>query len=119
MTARKEDIGELTDWLRERMTEENLSAEEVAELTSWLSSRSGDDRHAEIESIDSMSSDISLSDVVELVGWLKGRLKDAVVKPQESRDLIGWLTGRVSQNRTFTAEELGQIDDTIGGDSNQ
>ncbi len=101
------------------MTEENLSAEEVAELSAWLSSRSSDESNAEIEAFDSTSSSISLSDVVELVGWLKGRLKDAVVKPQESRDLIGWLTGRVSQNRTFTADELSQIDDTIGGDSNQ
>jgi len=117
MAGKKEDIGELTEWLRKRMTEENLSAEEVSEVTAWLSSRAGDQSQAEIEAFDSASSNISLSDVVELVGWLKGRMKDAVVKPEESRDLFGWLTGRVSRDSNLTAEELRQIDDTIGGDT--
>jgi hypothetical protein len=49
------------------------------------------------------------------MGWLKERLKDAVVKPQESRDFIGWLTGRVSRAGSLTVEELEQIDDTISG----
>lgn len=116
MAGKKEDIGELTDWLRKRMTEENLSAEEVSELTTWLSTRSGGEKH-EVSASDSTPISISLGDVVELMGWLKGRMKDAVVKPDESRDLIGWLTGRVSRDSNLTPEELRQIDDTIGGDT--
>jgi hypothetical protein len=43
MAGKKEDIGELRDWLRKRMAEEKLSAQEVSELSAWLSSRSGDE----------------------------------------------------------------------------
>lgn len=113
MAGKKEDIGELKEWLAKRMAEEDLSAEEVSEFTAWLTSRSCDKRHNDIAA---KPSGISVGDVVELVGWLKGRMKDAVVKPHEKRDLFGWLTGRISTHTCLSPEEMKHINDTIGGD---
>lgn len=95
------------------MAEEDLSAEEVAEFTAWLTSRSCEKQHADVVA---KPTPITVGDVVELVGWLKGRMKDAVVKPHEKRNLMGWLKGRLSSHTCLSPEELKHINDTIGGD---
>lgn len=112
MKGKKADIAELTEWLRKRMTEEDLSAEEVSEFTAWLNSASCNERSS---SDHKRHEKISLLDVIQLVDWLKKRMDDHAIGTNDKQGLITWLKQRLSAHHELSERSHRQIDESIEG----
>lgn len=78
-----------------------MTPSEVAELTKWIMVRSCE--HPETGHQDS---NVSFTDVLELVSWVRGRMSTLLIKDAERSEFSSWLKQRLTAHSCLTDEQL-------------
>lgn len=104
MSKQESKTDEFYGWLHERMLEADLTPGEVVELTRWIMVR--DCRNPETGHEDSH---VTFSEIVELIGWMQGRMNSLFVKDDEKSEFSDWLKKRLKAHSCLTDEQMQEV----------